>query len=239
MTFRPGGARSIVLPLGKTWPSRAFDYSISGDEVPRPSFAFERRIEGPVCGVDEAGRGPLAGPVVAAAVIFPKPRAPKGINDSKLLAPEIREALFDAISGTAAVGIGMASVEEIDEINILQATFLAMRRAVAALPSLPRHILIDGNQTPDLGCPATAVVGGDGLSLSIAAASIIAKVTRDRIMCELEGPHPGYGFAQHKGYGTPAHLAAIARLGPSPVHRRSFAPVRQGVLPLETGAGFP
>ena len=205
----------------------------SGELVPKPSFAFERRIEGPVCGVDEAGRGPLAGPVVAAAVIFHKPRAPKGINDSKLLAPDIRENLFDAISATAAVGIGIASVEEIDEINILQATFLAMRRAVAALPSLPRHVLIDGNLTPDLGCPATAIVKGDGLSLSIAAASIIAKVTRDRIMRDLDLPHPGYGFAQHKGYGTPAHLDAIARLGPSPVHRRSFAPFRQGVLNLE------
>ena len=189
-------------------------------------------MEGPICGVDEAGRGPLAGPVVAAAVVFHKPRAPKGINDSKLLAPEVREALFDAINGTAAVGIGIASVGEIDEINILQATFLAMRRAVAALPSLPRHILVDGNLTPDLGCPATAIVKGDGISLSIAAASIIAKVTRDRIMRDLDLPHPGYGFAQHKGYGTPAHLDAIARLGPSPVHRRSFAPFRQGVLEL-------
>ena len=206
---------------------------ISVELVPKPSFAFERRIDGPVCGVDEAGRGPLAGPVVAAAVLFHKPRAPKGINDSKLLVPEIREALFEAISASAAVGIGIASVEEIDEINILQATFLAMRRAVEALPSVPQHILIDGNQKPDLGCPATAIVKGDGLSLSIAAASIIAKVTRDRIMRDLDMPHPGYGFARHKGYGTPAHLLAIGRLGPSPVHRRSFSPFRQGVLSFD------
>lgn len=212
---------------------------MSGERVPKPSFAYERRMEGPVCGVDEAGRGPLAGPVVAAAVVFHKPRAPQGINDSKLVPAELREALYDAISASAAVGIGVASVEEIDRINILQATFLAMRRAVAALPSLPRHVLIDGNQAPDLGCPATAIVRGDGLSLSIAAASIIAKVTRDRIMRDLDLPHPGYGFARHKGYGTPAHLQAIARLGPCPMHRRSFAPFRQGVLPLETGAGFP
>lgn len=203
---------------------------VSGELVRKPSFAFERRIDGPVCGVDEAGRGPLAGPVVAAAVIFPSPRAPKGINDSKLLTAELREALFDEIMGSAAVGIGIATVEEIDEINILQATFLAMRRAVSALPEAPRHALIDGNQRPDLGCPATPIVKGDGLSLSIAAASIVAKVTRDRIMREIDPSHPGYGFARHKGYGTPAHLAAIARLGPSPVHRRSFAPFRQGVL---------
>jgi ribonuclease HII len=204
-----------------------------------PSFDHERRLKGPVCGVDEAGRGPLAGPVVAAAVILDPDRTPPGINDSKQLTAEQREELFEALQQVAVIGIGEASVEEIDRINILQATFLAMRRAVAALGQAPRHALVDGNQQPKLGCRTTLLVGGDGLSLSIAAASIIAKVTRDRLMAALDARHPGYGFARHKGYATEAHLAAIAEFGPCPAHRLSFSPFRQGVLPLETVAGFP
>lgn len=197
-------------------------------------FSVEMKHAGPVCGVDEAGRGPLAGPVVAAAVILDRNRLPIGIDDSKRLNAPVREALFDLINANAHVGIGIASVEEIDSLNILWASMLAMRRAVAALPIAPAHALIDGNRCPDLSCRSTAVIGGDALSLSIAAASIIAKVTRDRMMRDLDTTHPGYGFAGHKGYGTPAHLEALARLGPCLIHRRSFAPIRQATLPLET-----
>ncbi len=203
-------------------------------------LSIELKRRGPVCGVDEAGRGPLAGPVVAAAVILDQTRVPIGIDDSKKLNAPVREALYDLIRANAHVGIGIATVEEIDSLNILWASMLAMRRAVEALPMTPRHALIDGNRCPaGLRCRATAVIGGDALSLSIAAASIIAKVARDRIMRDLDLAHPGYGFAGHKGYGTPAHLEALARLGPCLIHRRSFAPVRQGILPLETGAVIP
>jgi len=198
-------------------------------------FSIEMKHAAPVCGVDEAGRGPLAGPVVAAAVILDPVRIPIGIDDSKKLTAPVREALFDLINANAHVGIGIASVEEIDSLNILWAAMLAMRRAVAALPIAPGHALIDGNRCPDLSCRSTAVIGGDALSLSIAAASIIAKVTRDRMMRDLDAAHPGYGFAGHKGYGTAAHLAALDRLGPCIIHRRSFAPIRQATLLLETG----
>lgn len=199
-------------------------------------FSIELKLTGPVCGVDEAGRGPLAGPVVAAAVILDQGRAPIGIDDSKKLNAPVREALFELINANAHVGIGIASVEEIDSLNILWASMLAMERAVAALPTSPAHALVDGNRCPKgLPCGSTPVIGGDALSLSIAAASIIAKVTRDRMMRNLDSDHPGYGFAGHKGYGTPAHLAALGRLGPCLIHRRSFAPIRQAILPLETG----
>lgn len=180
---------------------------------------------GCVCGVDEAGRGPWAGPVVAAAVVLDRHHIPAGLNDSKKLTEARRALLFDAITASAQVGVGIVSAAEIDTLNILQATFRTMERAVSALPLPPRFALIDGNRAPKLSCPCRTVIAGDSLSLSIAAASIIAKVTRDRIMTEMEQLYPGYGFAAHKGYGTAAHSAALARLGPCAEHRRSFKPI--------------
>ncbi len=179
-----------------------------------------------ICGVDEAGRGPWAGPVVAAAVVLDRGRIPPGLDDSKKLTPRRRAALFDAVRASAAVGVGIASVEEIDALNILRANDLAMLRAIGALQPAPGAALIDGNRVPPgLPCPARALVGGDRRSLSIAAASIIAKVTRDRIMEELAGAHPGYGWERNRGYGTPEHRAALIRLGVTPHHRRSFRPI--------------
>ena len=203
-----------------------------------PRFTLERKIgrtlNGPVAGVDEVGRGPLAGPVYAAAVILNPIHLPKGVDDSKAMSEARRETAFDTIMRSAlAVGIGIASVGEIDEINILQATMLAMRRAVDELQIKPVHALIDGNRVPDLPCSADAIVKGDAKVLSIAAASIIAKVTRDRVMCELDVSCPGYGWARNKGYGTADHLAALERLGPSVHHRTSFAPVAQLKLTLK------
>jgi ribonuclease HII len=193
-----------------------------------PDFTLERRITGPVAGVDEVGRGPLAGPVYAAAVILDSKRLPAGLDDSKKMSEARREKAFDAIMSSAlAVGIGVASVEEIDRINILAATMLAMRRAVDRLSVAPVHALIDGNKVPALPCPADAIVKGDSKVLSIAAASIIAKVTRDRVMSELDLAFPGYGWARNKGYGTADHMQALARLGPSVHHRTSFAPIAQ------------
>ncbi|MGE0044445.1 MAG: ribonuclease HII [Hyphomonadaceae bacterium] len=179
-----------------------------------------------ICGIDEAGRGPLAGPVTAAAVILPARKRPKGLADSKKLTAEQREELAEAIRACAMVGIGHASVEEIDELNILQASYLAMRRALAALPQAPVAALIDGNAGPELACPVECIIDGDAHVPSISAASIIAKVERDRLMTELCAVHPGYGFARHKGYGTPEHLQALIALGPSLIHRKSFKPVR-------------
>ncbi len=179
-----------------------------------------------IAGVDEAGRGPWAGPVVAAAVILRGP-VPEGLNDSKKLSARRREELFAALMASECViGIGQASVAEIDSINILQATYLAMNRAVDALAHPPCHVLVDGNRLPKWRWPATAIVGGDALEPAISAASIIAKVTRDRIMAELDAAHAGYGWAANQGYGTPAHAAALNQLGPTPHHRTSFAPVR-------------
>ncbi|MEQ8747181.1 ribonuclease HII [Pyruvatibacter sp.] len=178
-----------------------------------------------VCGIDEAGRGPWAGPVVAAAVILDTAWLPHGINDSKKLTERARDELAAAIHTHAQVGVGLATVEEIDRLNIRAATFLAMARAVAALPALPDMALIDGRDTPDVGCPARAVIKGDGRSLSIAAASIIAKTTRDAMMVAMDADFPGYGFARHKGYGTKAHRAALEKLGITPHHRKSFAPI--------------
>ena len=193
-----------------------------------PDFTLERSITGPVAGVDEVGRGPLAGPVYAAAVILDSKRLPAGLDDSKKMSEARREKAFDAIMSSAlAVGIGVASVEEIDRINILAATMLAMRRAVDRLSVAPLHALIDGNKVPALPCPADAIVKGDSKVLSIAAASIIAKVTRDRVMSELDLAFPGYGWARNKGYGTADHMQALARLGPSVHHRTSFAPIAQ------------
>jgi len=195
-----------------------------------PDFSHEARVlarvKGLVAGVDEAGRGPLAGPVVAAAVIFEKKRIPKGLDDSKKLSAARREKLYAAILEKAvAWGVGEAGVDEIDLVNIRQATHLAMARAVRALSPAPVFALVDGNDAPPLPCPCQTIVGGDGLSLSIAAASILAKVTRDRLMLELHALHPEYGWDRNKGYGTAAHLSALARHGASPHHRRSFAPI--------------
>ena len=177
-----------------------------------------------VCGVDEAGRGPLAGPVCAAAVILPPDLEIEGLNDSKKLTDKRRRALYDVITEQAlAYGIAFASEQEIDEINILQATFLAMRRAVEQLGLRPALALVDGNREPDFGSiPVRTIVKGDSLSANIAAASILAKVTRDRFMAEQDALYPQYGFALHKGYGTQAHYAALREYGPCPIHRRTF-----------------
>lgn len=181
-----------------------------------------------VAGVDEAGRGPLAGPVVAAAVILDPAAIPEGLNDSKKLSARRRAELAKALRGCARIGVGEASVAEIDSLNILQASLLAMRRAIAALPVRPDGVLIDGNRLPDpLPCPALAVVRGDGRSLSIAAASIIAKTTRDATMAALAQQHPGYGWDRNAGYPTKCHIKALQDLGATPVHRRSFKPVHK------------
>jgi ribonuclease HII len=183
-----------------------------------------------VAGIDEAGRGPLAGPVVAAAVILPAGLLIKGINDSKKLSPDTRERLFNVIMSQAlSVGIGMGSPELIDRINILQATRHAMLTAVSQLSPQPDYLLIDGISAINSPIPQKTIKKGDSLSLSIAAASIIAKVTRDRLMRELDALHPGYGFSGHKGYGSALHMEAIRRLGPSPVHRLSFGGVKENL----------
>jgi ribonuclease HII len=201
-----------------------------------PDFAIELKVTGPdgglVCGVDEAGRGPLAGPVVAAAVILDRRRRPRGLDDSKKLSIEKRDLLYERLrdtarAGHAHIGIGAASVAEIGRLNIFHATMLAMCRAVAALRVMPHHALIDGNHCPRMiSCPATAVVDGDALSVSIAAASIIAKVTRDRAMAKLHLRYPHYGWDSNMGYGTPAHHAGLRTAGVTKHHRLGFAPVR-------------
>lgn len=181
-----------------------------------------------VAGVDEVGRGPLAGPVVTAAVILDPARPIDGLADSKKLSAVRREALAEIIMERALVwAIGRAEVDEIDEINILQATMLAMQRAVAGLSPAPGHVLVDGNRCPQLPCSSEAIIKGDGTVSVISAASIIAKVTRDREMVALDAEYPGYGLAGHKGYPTKAHIAALLELGVTPIHRRSFAPVRR------------
>ena len=186
-----------------------------------------------VAGVDEAGRGPLAGPVVVAAVILDPARPIEGLADSKVLAEPARERLSDLIVARAlAHAVVVVEAAEIDRLNILQATLAGMSRALRGLDPAAGHALVDGNRLPkDLPCPATALVDGDALEPAISAASILAKVARDRLMRALDARHPGYGFALHKGYPTPDHLAALARLGPSPEHRRSFAPVRRLLAP--------
>ena len=182
----------------------------------------------PVCGVDEVGRGPLAGPVVAAAVILDPRRPISGLDDSKKLTEKRREVLYDEILDKAlAWSLGRAEVEEIDRINILQASLLAMRRAVAGLAVVPGHALVDGNRLPELPCGAEAIIGGDGSVACISAASIIAKVSRDREMVALDARYPGYGLARHKGYPTKAHIEALGTLGVTEIHRRSFGPVRR------------
>ena len=187
-------------------------------------------VPGLVAGVDEAGRGPLAGPVVAAAVILDELHPIAGLNDSKKLSATRREALFDEIRAKAlCCSVAEATVEEIDRLNILQATMLAMRRAVQGLRLKPAKVLVDGNRLPPLDVLAEAIVGGDAKVAAISAASILAKVTRDRQLVELHAQHPEYGFDRHKGYGTADHLAALRRHGPLPVHRRSFAPVAESL----------
>lgn len=195
-----------------------------------PDLSHEERLGGRIAGVDEVGRGPLCGPVVAVAVILDRrslPRELAGLDDSKRLTPERRAYYATILRGCATIGIGAASAVEIDGINILQASLLAMRRALAVLSQTPDAALIDGNRAPKgLGFPAHTLVQGDRLSLSIAAASVIAKVVRDRAMAQLAGRYPGYGWERNAGYGTAEHLAALLRHGATPHHRRSFAPVR-------------
>ncbi|HEY9158889.1 ribonuclease HII [Candidatus Binatus sp.] len=196
----------------------------------RPDLRYERRLWklgiDAVAGVDEAGVGPMAGPVVAAAVVFSPETFISGVHDSKQLTHDQREQLFTPIRDRAiAVGVGIAEVNEIDRLNIYWATMSASRRALSALNLAPGHVLVDGRLIAGLELPQTRIVGGDRKSFCIAAASIVAKVTRDRMMVELDAIYPGYGFAQHKGYCTSEHMQSLARLGPSPIHRRSFWPV--------------
>lgn len=196
-----------------------------------PDLSLESQLGGVVCGIDEVGRGPLCGPVIAAAVILDPNKLPQRLrdrlDDSKALSKRLREELAELVPQTALIGFGEASVEEIDRINILQATMLAMRRAYDCLGRTADHALVDGNRPPDLPCPVRCVVKGDSLSLSIAAASVVAKVRRDSLMTELAMLYPGYGWERNAGYGTAEHLDALKRLGPTPHHRRSFAPVAQ------------
>ncbi len=190
-------------------------------------LTYERRLWAQgisaVAGVDEAGRGPLAGPVVAAAVIFPPEVFIPGINDSKRLSARTRERLYQEIFRSArTVGVGVVQPADIDRTNILHATHLAMQKALSRLAVPPQHVLVDGHAVPDVGVPQTALVGGDGICFSIAAASIVAKVVRDRLMMAYDRLFPEYGFAEHKGYGTARHVAALRRYGRCPIHRRSF-----------------
>lgn len=197
-----------------------------------PDLSLETRLarDGHRCiaGIDEVGRGPLAGPVVAAAVVLDPLSVPDGLDDSKMLKGRVREDLAGRLRRVAHVGVGIATVEEIDEINILQASFLAMRRAIGALPVHPDYLLVDGNRLPaDLPCPARPVIRGDSLSSSIAAASIVAKVTRDAGMVDLAQQYPGYGWDRNMGYGTRDHMLGLKCHGVTPHHRRSFAPIRK------------
>jgi len=207
--------RVVRLPLGE-------------DDI-RPTFRRERaalkRGVWPVAGCDEAGRGPLAGPVVAAAVILDPKRVPRGLDDSKKLDPATREKLYAKICASAEVAVALAPPARIDRDNILRASLWALARAVAALPVKPRLVFVDGRDRIDACCDCEAVISGDAIIASIAAASIVAKVTRDRLMTRLGLIYPGYGFEHHKGYSVPEHFAALARLGPTIHHRRSFAPV--------------
>jgi len=216
MIREKSGKKQIKLPKGVI-------------AVAPPSFRRERALikQGvwPVAGCDEAGRGPLAGPVVAAAVVLDPKRIPKGIDDSKRLTAERREALFEEICATASFSVAFASPARIDRDNILRASLWALKRAVDGLPEAPKHVFVDGRDRLGTVCDCEAVIGGDGIVVSIAAASIIAKVTRDRLMCALAQECPGYGFESHKGYGVPEHLEALGRLGPSVHHRSFFAPV--------------
>lgn len=201
-----------------------------------PTDFFERRARKRgaawVAGVDEVGRGPLAGPVVVAAVMFEGRKFPRGLNDSKMLDPDERARLYEKILARGLVTVVSASRERVDRMNILHASLWAMSKAIRALPQRPDHVLVDGNMIPSgLPCSAEALVGGDARSVSIAAASIVAKVTRDRLMQRIGQAYPEYGFAQHKGYSTPAHFTALSKHGPCQHHRRSFAPIRERLEP--------
>ncbi|MCK0209100.1 ribonuclease HII [Starkeya koreensis] len=202
-----------------------------------PDFSHERAAwaagEVPVAGADEVGRGPWAGPVVACAVVLDPARVPEGLDDSKRLSAAQREKLFEIICATAEVSLAFAPPARIDGHNIRQATLWALARAVAGLPRAPRLVLVDGNDAPPVACTARTVIGGDGLVASIAAASIVAKVTRDRLMASLGAAHPGYGFERHMGYGTPEHQQALAQLGTCRHHRTSFAPIRARLAAAE------
>jgi ribonuclease HII len=198
----------------------------------RPCFKLEKVHPDPVAGVDEAGCAPLAGPVVAAAVVLDRNHFPRGIDDSKALPAATREAICARLYKVAVIGVGIASVEEIDRLNIYWARMLAMTRAVDALGLDPAMVLVDGNRCPKWDRPSLAIIAGDAKCRSIAAASIVAKVTRDRIMFDHAREHPGYGWERNKGYPTPEHVEALGRLGPTIHHRRSFAPVRQLTLGL-------
>ena len=219
-------AKSAAKPAAK---SAAKPQLPLAEPILRPTFRRERRAFKagifPVAGCDEAGRGPLAGPVVSAAVILDPDRIPRGLNDSKRLDTEARERLYEKICATAQVSVAFASVDRIDRDNILRASLWASARAVKALPVRPKLVFMDGNMKIDCGCDCEAVVSGDALVLSVAAASIVAKVTRDRYMARLAESYPGYGFERHMGYSVPEHFRALAELGPTPHHRRSFAPV--------------
>ena len=193
----------------------------------RPCFKLELPFPQPLAGVDEAGCAPLAGPVVAAAVVLDREKFPRGIDDSKKLDLDTREAIYERLQRVARVGVGIASVEEIDQINIYWARMLAMTRAVEALGFEPAWILVDGNATPRWQRPSKAIIAGDAKCRSIAAASIIAKVTRDRMMVEYAASHPGYGWEHNRGYPTPDHRRALKELGPTPLHRRTFGVVRE------------
>jgi ribonuclease HII len=195
--------------------------------VKRPCFKLELGFPMPLAGVDEAGCAPLAGPVVAAAVVLDRDKFPRGIDDSKKLDLDTREAIYGRLQKVARIGVGMASVEEIDQINIYWARMLAMSRAVEALGFEPAWVLVDGNATPRWQRPSKAIVAGDAKCRSIAAASIVAKVTRDRLMAEHARTYPGYGWETNRGYPTPEHIRALDALGLTPLHRRTFAPVRE------------
>jgi ribonuclease HII len=213
------------------------------EEVIRPTFRRERaamkRGVWPVAGCDEAGRGPLAGPVVAAAVILDPARVPRGLDDSKKLDPETREKLYAKICASAEVAVAVAPPSRIDRDNILRASLWALARAVAALPVKPKLVFVDGRDRIEACCECQAVIGGDAIVASIAAASIVAKVTRDRLMTRLGALYPDYGFERHKGYSVPEHFAALNRLGPTVHHRRSFAPVAAAYGDPPFGSEFP
>jgi len=198
----------------------------------RPCFKLEKVHPDPVAGVDEAGCAPLAGPVVAAAVVLDRKSFPRGIDDSKALPAKTRETICARLYKVAVIGVGIVTAEEIDRLNIYWARMLAMCRAVDALGMDPAMVLVDGNRCPNWERPSVAIIAGDTKCRSIAAASIVAKVTRDRIMLGYSRDHPGYGWETNQGYPTPQHLEALNRLGPTPLHRRSFAPVRQLTLGL-------
>ena len=190
-----------------------------------PSYKFDQVYETPIIGVDEVGRGPLAGPVISAAVVLNKEKIPEGINDSKKLSKKKREVINEELISQHSFAIGIASVEEIDKINVLQASLLAMKRAVLNLNIKPQTILVDGNKLPDLEYNMYPIIKGDSKSISIAAASIIAKVYRDKLMQDLSLQYPGYYWEKNSGYGTKQHLLALDNLGVTPIHRKSFAPI--------------